>query len=115
MSYGQSLRNLMRLQEDANTSDDCHNDSGMQIGNCDFVNNHPVDVDDSHKIDLATSFHPRYVDICNYAESAGDNGIAVMAKHFNHCQRRFLNFFNNSTIQQFVKIKLQRRNLPNQA
>ena len=81
-------------------SDDCHNDSEMQIGNCDFVNNHPVDVDDSHKIDLATSFHPRYVDICNYAESAGDNGIAVMAKHFNHCQRRFLNFFNNSTISE---------------
>jgi len=23
-----------------------------------------------------------------------------MAKHFNHCQRRFLNFFNNSTIRE---------------
>jgi len=64
----------------------------MLIGNVDFVNKR-----ESDKVDLTQAFRARYVDICNFAESAGDDGIAVMANHFAHCQRRFLNFFNDST------------------
>jgi hypothetical protein len=47
---------------------------------------------------LSEKFLPRYQHVCKYAESCGDNGIQVMAKHFDHCQRRFLNFFHNSEV-----------------
>ncbi|KAL7432433.1 hypothetical protein ACHAXM_003105, partial [Skeletonema potamos] len=76
--------------------DDDHNESEMHIGDCDFVNNDQVN--DSDETDLVTKFNPRYDMICRYAESAGDRGIGVMTSHFNHCQRRFLKFFNNSTV-----------------
>ena len=79
-------------------SDDRHNDdSSMQIGDdYDFSNNDHID--DTDETDLVTSFHPRYVNICNYAVSAGDVGIRVMTKHFDHCQRRFLEFINNAEV-----------------
>ncbi len=59
-----------------------------------------VDVDDSDNIELTERFLPRYVEICDHAQSAGGNGIAVMTKHFDHCQRRFLNFIYDSTISE---------------
>lgn len=65
------------------------------------VNNlNQVDVDESDQNKLTARFLPRYVDICDYAQSIGENGIAVMTKHFDHCQRRFLNFIYNATISE---------------
>jgi hypothetical protein len=92
-SQSQSLRDD---HQNNSLGDDHHNNSEMQIGDCDFVDNDRVN--DSAKTDLVARFHPRYEMICKYADSARDSGIRVMATHFNHCQRRFLNFFNNSTV-----------------
>ena len=73
-------------------SDNCRNDSEMLIGKVD------VELSESdNKVDLTEAFRARYVEICKFAESAGDEGIAIMVKHFAHCQCRFLNFFNDST------------------
>ena len=68
----------------------------MHIDDYDYVNNDQVN--NSDEIDLVSKFHAHYETLCKYAESAGDRGIEVMTSHFNHCQLRFLNFFNNSTV-----------------
>lgn len=53
---------------------------------------------DSNAKDLSERFLPCYETICKYAEACGDDGIQVMAKHFDHCQRRFLHFIHNSNV-----------------
>eukprot|EP00984_Skeletonema_dohrnii_P001874 scaffold625_cov169-Skeletonema_dohrnii-CCMP3373.AAC.11 len=88
--------NLGAKNTQSNSDDRQNDDSSMQIGEYDLLTNDQVD--DIDGTDLVTSFHPRYVNICNYAESAGDVGIRVMTKHFDHCQRRFLEFIHNAEV-----------------
>ena len=75
----------------------CGADPEIPVANDNFVDE--VDVK-SKKVDLTERFRPRYAEICKFADSAGEDGVVVMAKHFNNCQRRFLNFFNNSTVRE---------------
>ena len=69
-----------------------------ELANEDNVNAEIDICGDSNAKDLSERFLPRYETICKYAEACGDDGIQVMAKHFDHCQRRFLHFIHNSNV-----------------
>jgi len=98
MIHSSGTRMVPSLREDVTNEDNVY----VEIDIC----------GDSNAKDLSERFLSCYETICKHADACVYDGMQVLAKHFDHCQRRFLHFIHNSNVSIMM---MQCRCLPSQA